>query len=59
MIYRTISNIIRELKLGIHMRGCVCECGYGKYQNPKIDREGILIHGSVCVPARYSNTLKS
>ena len=31
-----------SVKLGIHMH--VCVCGYGKYQNPKINREGILIY---------------
>ena len=25
------------------MHVCVCVCGYGKYQNPNIYREGILI----------------
>ena len=48
-----------SLKLGIHMHVCVCVCVYGKYQNPKIDREDILIHVYVCVYAWYSNTLKS
>ena len=47
----------RSLKLGIHMRG-VCRCGYGKYQNPKINREGILIYQCVCVSTWYTNTLK-
>ena len=41
------------------MHLCVCLCGYGKYQNPKIYREGILIYGCVCVYAWYSDTLKS
>ena len=52
---------IWRLKIGIHMHLClcVCLCGYGKYQNPKIYREGILIYGCVCVYAWYSNTLKS
>ena len=40
---------IEFLKLGIHMH--VCVCGYRKYQNPKINREGILIYGCVCVYA--------
>ena len=30
---------------------CVSAHGYGKYQNPEIDREGILIYGCVCVYA--------
>ena len=30
-----------------------------KYQHTKIDREGILIYGCVCVYAWYSNTLKA
>ena len=37
----------------------VCVCVYGKYQNTKINREGILLYGYVCVYACYSNTLKS
>ena len=32
---------------------------YGKYQNTKINREGILIYGYVCIYAWYSNALKS
>ena len=42
-------------KLRIQMHVCV----YGKCQNPKIIREGILIYGCMCVYAWYSNTLKS
>ena len=41
------------------MHVCVCVCGYVKYQNPKINREGILMYGCVCVYAWYSNTVKS
>ena len=37
----------------------ICVCGYGKYQNPKINRDGFLIYGCVCVYAWYSDTLKS
>ena len=37
----------------------VCVCVYVKYQNPKINREGIPMYGCVCVYACYSNTLKS
>ena len=42
------------IKIGSHMHVCICVCGYVKYQNPKIKREGC-----VCVYAWYSNTLKS
>ena len=41
------------------MHICIRECGYLKYQNPKINREGILIYGCVCVYALYSDPLKS
>ena len=41
------------LQLGIHMHVCVCVCVYGKYQNTKINREGM------CVCAWYSNALES
>ena len=56
-----IKNSLIRIKLGIHMHLCVCLClcVYGKYQNPKINREGILIYGCVCVYAFCSNTLKS
>ena len=37
-----IKNSLIRIKLGIHMH--VCACVYGKYQNPKINREGILIY---------------
>ena len=44
--YTTLTHLV---KLGIHMH--VCVCGYGKYQNPKKNREGILIYGCVYVYA--------
>ena len=37
----------------------ICANGYGKYQNPKIKKDGILIYRCVCISACYSNTLKS
>ena len=48
-----------SVKLRIHMHVCVCVCVYAQYQNTKINREGILIYGYVCVYAWYSNALKS
>ena len=43
----SINKLVAQLqprpKLGIHMH--VCVCGYGKYQNPKINRKDILIYG--------------
>ena len=53
------SDFLGMIKLGIHMHVYVCVCGYGKYQNPKINREAIFIYGCVCIYAWYSNTLKS
>ena len=41
------------------MHLCVCVCVYGKYQNTKINWEGILIYWYVCVYAWYWKTLKS
>ena len=32
----------------------VCVCVYGKYQNPKVNREGILIYGCVCIIFEYT-----
>ena len=40
------------------MHVCECVCVYGKYQNPKINREGIILYG-VYVYACYSSTLIS
>ena len=45
---RTVSVWV---KLGIHKHVCACMCGYGKYQNPKLYRECILIYACVCVYA--------
>ena len=53
------ANIFNlNIKLGIHMQVCVCVCIYRKYQNTKINREGILMYGYMCIYAWYSNALK-
>ena len=36
---------VQKETLGIHMHVCVCVYGYGKYQNLKMYREGILMYG--------------
>ena len=53
MIYYLYFNVsyLSQLKLGIHVHICVCVCLYGKYQNTKINRQGILIYGYVCIYA--------
>ena len=43
LCFKCMHELLSSVKLGIHMHVCVCVCGYGKYQNPKIYRDGILI----------------